>query len=239
MCILYAPIFVIKMVILIIGAIAYFEWMDFNPIREKAFYFIMSIVFSINVLFGLLPNYIFLIILFLAHMIISFNKIDKESVLAKYYLFGGILYISLYTFFVNIIELKDGRLLFLLLCVSVWVGDSFAYFCGKSFGKIRLAVRISPKKTYEGAICGVIFGCLAGIFFGYLSGVNLKLAFGIGIIANIVGIFGDLAESVIKRSYNKKDSSGIIPGHGGILDRLDSLAFSSFAVYIMLLWKIF
>ncbi len=238
--ILYAPFWFLKLLILSVGTISYIEWSSFNPIKERFFYIFLSVIFFSSVLF--LSNehtFIVLMIVFLIHMLIGFKRIDKQEVLSQYYLFGGILYVSLYMFFVKIMQLSDGRLLFLILCASIWVGDSFAYFCGKSFGKIKLAQTISPKKTYEGAICGVIFGTIFALLFGYFVHIDLKLAFFIGFVANIAGIFGDLAESVIKRVYNKKDSSNIIPGHGGMLDRLDSLAFSAFIVYLMLIWKIF
>ncbi len=108
-----------------------------------------------------------------------------------------------------------------------------------NLGKIKLAARISPKKTYEGAICGIIFGTISSLIVSYFGGIDLHVGFKVGLAANITGILGDLSESVIKRIYGKKDSSNIIPGHGGMLDRLDSLAFSVFLVYLMLLWKMF
>ncbi len=238
--ILYAPFWFLKLLVLAAGVISYIEWSSFNPVGKRFFYIFLSIVFLSSVLF--LSNeytFIILMIIFLVHMLIGFKRINRQEILAQYYLFGGILYVSFYVFFINIIQLNDGRLLFLILCASIWVGDSFAYFCGKSFGKIKLAKTISPKKTYEGAVCGVIFGTLFSLVFGYFIHIDLNRAFFIGFAANIAGIFGDLAESVIKRIYDKKDSSNIIPGHGGMLDRLDSLAFSTFIVYLMLIWKIF
>lgn len=238
-CIFYAPIWLLKIIILAVSFVSYFEWSSFNLLKERYLYYILAILFVSNILFNFGHILIILMVVFLIHMLIGFMKIDKNEILAQYYLLGGIFYVSFYTFFVSIIQLHNGRWLFLLLCVSIWVGDSFAYFCGKSFGKIKLAPAISPKKTYEGAICGVLFGVISALFLGYAVGIGLKSAFGIGLVSNIAGIFGDLSESVIKRIYNKKDSSNIIPGHGGMLDRLDSLAFSSFFVYLMFLWKIF
>ncbi|MGB9755579.1 MAG: phosphatidate cytidylyltransferase [Desulfurella sp.] len=237
--IFYAQIWFLKIIILAVSLLSYFEWSSFNPLKERHFYYILAALFVSNILFNFEHILIILMVVFLIHMLIGFKKIEKDQILAQYYLLGGIFYISLYTFFINIIQLQNGRWLFLLLCVSIWVGDSFAYFCGKSFGKIKLAPTISPKKTYEGAACGVLLGIIAALVLGYTASIDLKVAFGMGFVANIAGIFGDLSESIIKRIYNKKDSSNIIPGHGGVLDRLDSLAFSSFFVYLMFLWKIF
>ncbi|WP_291490307.1 phosphatidate cytidylyltransferase [Desulfurella sp.] len=237
--ILYAPLWLINLIILMVGLLSYFEWSNFTGLKERYLYFVLTAVFLSTVLFYFEYIFIVLMLIFLIHMIIGFKSIDKNRILTHYYLLGGILYVSLYTFFVNIVKLDNGRWLFLLVCVSIWVGDSFAYFCGKSFGKIKLAPNISPNKTYEGAICGVIFGTISSIMFAYFLNIDLKVAFGVGLVSNMAGIFGDLSESVVKRIYNKKDSSNIIPGHGGMLDRLDSLAFSAYLVYLMFLWKIF
>jgi CDP-diglyceride synthetase len=119
----------------------------------------------------------------------------------------------------------DSRTPLLLAIVPVWAGDSAAILFGKFFGKRKLAPTISPKKTVEGAIANFVF--TAGI--APLVGIWVQIPFWpsltVGIAAGILGQIGDLYESWIKRQCNKKDSGTIFPGHGGVLDRLDSLLF--------------
>lgn len=136
---------------------------------------------------------------------------------------GSIVYCGLTLGFLILLP----RELILLLFAIVWAGDSAAYYAGKSLGRHLLAPRISPKKTWEGGIAGLAGSILAGIIGGvfFLSEPWLNLAVISGIVA-IAGQIGDLAESALKRSAGVKDSSSILPGHGGILDRLDSLFFA-------------
>jgi len=123
------------------------------------------------------------------------------------------------------------ELIFVLLAV-IWVGDSAAYYAGRAFGRHPLAPKVSPKKTVEGAIAGFIGSVIAGIAVGVwlLDEPWLNLAI-ISTVTAVAGQLGDLAESVLKRSTSVKDSSSILPGHGGILDRLDSLFFATPVFY--------
>lgn len=122
-----------------------------------------------------------------------------------------------------------------LICmILIWVSDTFAFWGGKTFGKHKLAERISPKKTWEGSIIGFIF-TIAAAFVIEMIYPN-KLQFGemiiIGVIVGVFAQLGDLFESHLKRSVDIKDSSQLIPGHGGFLDRFDSLLFAAPALYI-------
>jgi phosphatidate cytidylyltransferase len=124
------------------------------------------------------------------------------------------------------------RELVLLLFGIIWVGDSAAYYAGSAFGKHPLAPKISPKKTVEGGIAGLVASMLAGAIGGvwFLGEPWLSITLIAGATA-IMGQLGDLAESALKRSAAVKDSSSILPGHGGILDRLDSLFFAAPVFY--------
>ncbi len=235
--VVWANLFWVKLAFLLVGGIAYSEWLgldskQFNKV--KSFYLANFFAFSFVFLFY--PSFIVVTIFLVltAHLLISFSNF-KNSFLKNQFFFTGILYVSLYFFAVKIMQLKDGRLLLLTVFVTIWSSDTFAFFCGKSFGKIKLAKLISPNKTVEGALCGLIGGTIIGVIFGEVLKLELGTVFAVSLVANLSGIIGDLAESVPKRFFDKKDSSNIIPGHGGILDRLDSFAFAVFFSYLVVL----
>ncbi len=120
-----------------------------------------------------------------------------------------------------------GWKLFIPLLVSVWACDTLAYFGGRFFGKTLLAPAISPKKTVEGAIGGMLGAVLGFLTVRIWDGLNWPHAVALGIGIGILSQVGDLAESMIKRWSGVKDSSRLLPGHGGVLDRIDSLLFSA------------
>ena len=119
------------------------------------------------------------------------------------------------------------------ILILIWVNDSFAFFVGKNFGKRKLFVSVSPKKTQEGFIGGLLFSLL----FAYIvSRFNTNFTtlnwLIIAVIISVIGTLGDLVESKFKIQANIKDSGTIMPGHGGMLDRLDSLFFAAPFVYL-------
>jgi len=126
-----------------------------------------------------------------------------------------------------------GREVILLLFAVIVVSDSAQYYTGRAFGRRPLAPAISPKKTVEGAIGGVLFGTLAMAAGGhYLLASPIWLLTLAGAVVSLLGIVGDLFESLLKRSAGIKDSSNLIPGHGGVLDRIDSWLFAAPVYYI-------
>jgi len=132
-----------------------------------------------------------------------------------------------------------GGLFVIILFVTIWICDTFAYFFGMKFGKHRLFERVSPKKSWEGAVAG-LFGALLVyfvVYFWQIIPITLPVAIISGFIVGIFGQFGDLVESWFKRDAGVKDSSNLLPGHGGILDRFDSILFSTpfFLIMLMLL----
>ena len=130
-----------------------------------------------------------------------------------------------------------GGVCVLLLFLSVWANDAFAYLVGSKIGRHKLAPRTSPKKSWEGFIAGlvgsVIFWCLMTLVPGITMAIPQAIVF--GIISGCMGVLGDLAESRIKRNSGFKDSGTIMPGHGGLLDRSDSLFLTSITAAILLI----
>lgn len=134
------------------------------------------------------------------------------------------------------LEYLKGGYVIITMLAAIWICDSAAYFWGTAFGKHRLYKRISPKKSWEGAIFGFIFA-----MFTFIIGKLILLDFlnwydiiYMGLVVGIIGQLGDLVESMFKRDVGVKDSSNILPGHGGILDRFDSLLFVSPFIYFYL-----
>jgi phosphatidate cytidylyltransferase len=121
----------------------------------------------------------------------------------------------------------------LTLFSAIWGCDTGAFFAGHFFGKHKLAPNISPGKTWEGVFGGLIFAIAAGVLFTTLPmGVPWYLGALLGLLTGVAGILGDLAESLLKRQMHVKDSGRFFPGHGGMLDRIDSLLFGILVVYI-------
>lgn len=147
----------------------------------------------------------------------------------------GVFYVAgLSGYFILIHALEDGRSWLIFLFLIVWLGDSAAYYGGRKFGSRPLAPNISPGKTIEGALFGLA-GSLAGGIIAklmFFQGVSLLHCLLAALVCGIIGQIGDLAESVFKRAAGVKDSGAIMPGHGGVLDRIDSLLFAGPAFFL-------
>jgi len=128
---------------------------------------------------------------------------------------------------------ETGRELVFMLCLCVMIGDSAAYYVGSTVGRRRIAPVLSPKKSLEGAAAGVLASVLAALAVRTWFWPDLALmhALILGVLLAVAGIFGDLAESLFKRAAGVKDSSALLPGHGGVLDRADGLLFAAPVLY--------
>ena len=162
------------------------------------------------------------------------NELSKFTPLG-FGLFGMVWIIWSLAHMTLIKELPDGTALLFYLLFVISFSDIFAYFGGKRFGKSMLAPTISPKKTWEGSFFGVVGGGIVGAVFGEIT-MSMFWLYGmlLAMVLAVVGQFGDLIESKIKRLCNVKDSGKILPGHGGILDRIDGHMLAAPVFYYLL-----
>lgn len=151
---------------------------------------------------------------------------------------AALLFVALpFSYLVRIDEMKDvGRQLVLFTLVMVWAGDMLAYFVGRFVGRVPMAPALSPKKTWEGAFGNVAASLVVAVFFARWMGIDLVSMLVIATLANIAGQAGDLIESAYKRGASVKDSGGLLPGHGGMLDRIDSLILAAPVVWAAYQW---
>jgi phosphatidate cytidylyltransferase len=151
---------------------------------------------------------------------------------------AGILFVALpFSYIVRLDEIEPvGKQLALFTLVLVWAGDMLAYFVGKGLGRLPMAPALSPKKTWEGSIGNVIASMLVGALFARWMQMDVTVPLVIAGVANIAGQAGDLIESAYKRAAAVKDSGALLPGHGGMLDRIDSLILAAPVVWALYQW---
>lgn len=182
---------------------------------------------------------IFLAFIFGAAVIVlAMRRPLHESLPAISISAASLLFIALpFSYLVRLDEISQtGRALILFTLVLIWAGDTFAYFTGKSIGRIPMAPALSPKKTWEGAVANVLGSIVVAIGFSFWLQIDVWTLIAIAVAANIAGQVGDLLESAYKRAANVKDSGTLLPGHGGMLDRIDSLILASPVVWVAYQW---
>lgn len=172
-----------------------------------------------------------LILLSMAYHLYTFER-GREQAAADFGItLAGILYFGwIGGYFISVFRLAEGHWWVVAILLMVWAADTAAYFVGKNFGRRKLCPRLSPKKTWEGYLGGVAASTLAGALLaivGKSSGlgpVGFSVIQGVvmGLVLGMLPTLGDLGESMIKRQAGKKDSGNILPGHGGVFDRIDS-----------------
>ena len=167
--------------------------------------------------------------LFTANKIPLFES--KRYIVTTFYLTSGFVFMLLTANYLN----SFTPYLLLGAFLLIWVNDSFAYLIGKNFGRQKLFPQISPKKTVEGFLGGLFFACFSSyVIARYIGILNFTNWLIMAIIVSVFGTLGDLIESKFKRQAQVKDSGVIMPGHGGLLDRLDSIIFASPFIYLFL-----
>ncbi|MBE6452777.1 MAG: phosphatidate cytidylyltransferase [Alphaproteobacteria bacterium] len=227
---LYAGYPFVQMLALIAGALLSWEWAQMVPSVRGAFYAVLYAV-SVSVAIFMGPHWPFWVVL-LASVFLAFIKAKDET--RRNLLVLGVGYISIGVGSIMwLYELVGFYVVFWFMLV-VWFMDIGGFVVGCSLKGPKLAPKISPNKTWSGLIGGILFSVCVGNLYCWLLGAPHLLYYGIiaAVIAFISQI-GDLVESKIKRSLNLKDSSNLIPGHGGVFDRIDGLIFAAPFVYVL------
>ncbi|MDA7824806.1 phosphatidate cytidylyltransferase [Flavobacteriaceae bacterium] len=212
------------------GTIAYI-------ILAVSFYFLAYKLIN-SVLILILLSATILINLFLIRDIMVLNKISllksKRYLYIIFYIISGFVFLALIPFTNKVFEPK----IILGIFILAWTNDTFAYLVGKGFGKRKLMENISPKKTIEGFYGGMAGALFASfIFFKFIpiSEYNLIFWLFLALLVSVLGTIGDLIQSKFKRLAGVKDSGNIMPGHGGVYDRLDSIIFASPFIYLFII----
>lgn len=233
--------------VLFIGFVSFLEYANF--LKRRRFYpnLFIGILSVVTIIINSYWNFIeleFLLLIIVSLLLLTELFRCKESAIAN---LGatllGIFYIGFFTSSVEkirefykstLFNYDQGGYLIIAILASIWICDSAAYFLGSAYGKHKMLPRISPNKSWEGALTGFIFSVVTMVVakFIMLDLLSLENAIVIGLIIGIFGQAGDFVESMIKRDANVKDSSSLIPGHGGIFDRFDSLIFSAPLIYL-------
>ena len=176
------------------------------------------------------------LILFMTAYVATFPEYKTEEITGAFF---GMCYVSVLMSYVYLTrEHTDGRYTVWLILLSSWGSDTLAYCTGMLLGRHKMVPRLSPKKSWEGAAGGVLGAALLGFLYGYIfksrmaETLSPKLTCSIACAAGaVISMIGDLAASAIKRNHDIKDYGNLIPGHGGVLDRFDSVLFTAPAIY--------
>lgn len=225
----------------LVGMMEYYRVLGINKKLPGIIGYVGATAYYVSLLmtdecFGILVLTATAIAMMIAY-VATFPKYTIEDIAKGYF---GVIYVAVMISYIYLTrQLPDGEYLAWLIFICSWGSDSFAYLAGVAFGKHKMTPKLSPKKSYEGAVGGIagaaVLGELFGVLVKYLTGADYMAAFtAASAIGATISIFGDLAASAIKRNKDIKDYGRLIPGHGGILDRYDSVIFTAPIVYWVL-----
>ena len=231
-CVLISPWTCWALALLIIG-VGTFEMsrlMHVNSPWQLLFGELLSLgtfaVASLGLMSHMPVSTLMVIVPMLLFLLALFSTTDDFKTIASFN-FASIAFLSIPCYFMIWLREVHSPQMLLMVFILLWANDTFAYLTGRLLGKHKLFKRISPGKTIEGSIGGLVLTMVAMVIFNYFVGMfPMKAAVGIALIAVVFGTLGDLCESMLKRQAGVKDSGRLIPGHGGILDRFDSVLFA-------------
>lgn len=193
------------------------------------------------------PIFAIAILIAMAVHMVAYERGRDQSALDFGVTVGGIVYIGwIGSYLLDLRNLPEGGWWFMLVMFCVWAGDSGAYSIGRAYGKHKMAPRLSPKKSWEGYIASVLTGAHTGAFYvwvfqtfgNHIHAITIWQGALLGLLLGSLPPLGDLGESMIKRQSGIKDSSDIIPGHGGFFDRIDSWLWGAVIGFYFLTWFI-
>lgn len=229
--------------------IAYYEFLKLHPQAYKNLLF--QTIFATNLFTSIIlssrtngTHILFLVLMTVTSFVTdTYNFSEKKSLRQRIEVishgsFGALYLFTPFYFILKLLDTPDYQFWFFTAVLATALGDTFAYFGGRAFGKTKLAPTISPNKTREGAYVALLGGALGSVVMHqiYQRPEALWQQILLGVALAILGILGDLAESAIKRAFDVKDSGNILPGHGGVLDRIDAYLFTLPAVYFYAQW---
>jgi phosphatidate cytidylyltransferase len=235
-------LFAILFAISLIGMMELYRIVKVNKAFPGILGYMAGIIFYVLLYFNLtqfhMVLFIFFLMLLMFAYVFSFPKYTTEQIAVT---FLGLFYVSIMLSYIYQVRmLEDGALTVWLIFIGAWGSDTCAYSVGMLFGKHKIAPKLSPKKSLEGCIGGVVGAALLGALYaaiikGRLNGIeNPIYVFAIiGAASSVISQIGDMAASAIKRNHEIKDYGTLIPGHGGILDRFDSIIFTAPIVYYL------
>lgn len=232
------PLFLVITAISLIGLYELYKAVQMEKTIPAFAGYISSIVTDILLLNNeyeyLIMWLVFTLMVFMACYVIAYPEFNSEQITM---LFFGIVYVTIMLSFVFKVRfVQDGHLMVWFIYIGAWGSDTFAYCTGKLIGKHKMPSKLSPNKTIEGCLGGVFGAALTGFIFAmvFYNDKNIwwQLPL-IGAVSSVISQIGDLAASAIKRNHNIKDYGKLIPGHGGILDRFDSIIFTAPVVYYL------
>ena len=231
----------------LISLVGIFEYsrLSFKPLQApkyiQAAFFILSAIIYFVVLDQALFSHLLIALcscVFLSIPLLRVSKKEDLNIALQVQMAGlmGFVYVALFpALAVKTLQFENGLNWFLCLLSIVFAGDTFAYVFGRAFGKNKLLEAVSPKKTLQGSAGGLLGSVCAGLFFHYfwIGEIPVYYMIALSLITGVFAQIGDLFESLLKRIADVKDSGSIMPGHGGLLDRLDGVFFAAPVYYIV------